>query len=263
MPPRLDAVGPRLGAAGEREKGWCSMETTVTEIAPDIYRMSTYIAEADFMFNQFLIDAEEPLLFHGGLRALFPLMSEAMARVTPVENLRWITFGHVEADEMGSMNSWLAAAPRAQVAHGTMGCLVSVNDMADRPPRPLSDGEVLDLGGKRVRRLETPHVPHGWDAGLMYEETTGTLLCGDLFTAIGDSPALTETEIVSPALAAEDVFGASCLTADTAPTMRRLADLSPATLGLMHGPAYTGDCGRALRDLAGAYEERFIASQRR
>ncbi|WP_251019374.1 MBL fold metallo-hydrolase [Streptomyces sp. ISL-11] len=236
------------------------METTVTEIAPDIYRLSTYISDADFMFNQFLVEAEEPLLFHCGLRALFPLVSEAVARVTPVANLRWITFGHVEADECGSLNSWLDAAPRAAVAHGAMGCLVSVNDMADRLPRPLDDGEVLDLGGKRVRRLETPHVPHGWDAGLMYEETTGTLLCGDLFTAIGDAPPLTESEIVGPALAAEDVFHASCLTAHTAPTMRRLADLDPTTLGLMHGPSYAGDCGQALRDLAAAYESRFAES---
>ncbi|MFI6686429.1 MBL fold metallo-hydrolase [Streptomyces sp. NPDC050485] len=239
------------------------METTVTEIAPDIYRLSTYISEADFLFNQFLINAEEPLLFHCGLRALFPLVSDAVARVTPVEGLRWITFGHVEADECGSMNSWLAAAPRAEVAHGAMGCVVSVNDLADRPPRPLSDGEVLDLGGKRVRRLETPHVPHGWDAGLMYEETTGTLLCGDLFTAIGNAPPLTESEIVGPALAAEDVFGASCLTADTAPAMRRLAGLTPTTLGLMHGPSYAGDCGEALNDLATAYEARFTDSLRK
>ncbi|WP_338932902.1 MBL fold metallo-hydrolase [Streptomyces netropsis] len=236
------------------------METQVTEIAPDIYRLSTYISDADFMFNQFLVDAEEPLLFHCGLRALFPLVSEAVARVTPVENLRWITFGHVEADECGSLNSWLEAAPRAQVAHGAMGCLVSVNDMADRQPRPLEDGEVLDLGGKRVRRLETPHVPHGWDAGLLYEETTGTLLCGDLFTRVGNAPPLTESEIVGPALAAEDVFGATCLTATTAPTMRRLAELRPTTLGLMHGPSYAGDCEQALTDLAAAYEGRFLAS---
>ncbi|ARZ71978.1 beta-lactamase [Streptomyces albireticuli] len=239
------------------------METTVTEIAPDVYRLSTYISDADFLFNQFLIDAEEPLLFHCGLRTLFPLVSDAVARVTPVAGLRWLTFGHVEADECGAMNSWLADAPRAEVAHGAMGCLVSVNDMADRPPRPLDDGEVLDLGGKRVRYLATPHVPHGWDAGLLFEETTGTLLCGDLFTRVGDAPALTESEIVGPALAAEDVFGASCLTADTAPTMRRLAGLAPAALGLMHGPSYTGDCPQALRDLADAYEVRFTASQRR
>ncbi|MEU4211814.1 MBL fold metallo-hydrolase [Streptomyces sp. NPDC026206] len=236
------------------------METLVTEIAPDIYRLSTFISDANFMFNQFLVDAEEPLLFHCGHRALFPLVSEAMSRVIPVERLRWITFGHVEADECGSLNSWVTAAPRATVAHGAMGCVVSVNDLSDRTPLPLQDGQVIDLGGKRVRRIETPHMPHGWDAGLLYEETTGTLFCGDLFTAIGDAPALTEQEIVGPAVAAEDVFAATCLTAATAPTMLRLAGLEPRTMGLMHGPAYAGDCGLALRDLAGAYAERFAAS---
>ncbi|MEV2271389.1 oxygen-binding di-iron domain-containing protein [Nonomuraea africana] len=211
------------------------------------------------MFNQYLVNAEEPLLFHTGLRALFPSVSAAVERVVPVERLRWITFGHVEADECGSMNSWLAAAPNAQIAHGLVGCLVSVNDLADRPPRPLADGEVMDLGGKRVRRIETPHVPHGWDAGLFFEESTGTLLCGDLFTSMGEAPAVTEKEIVSPALAAEDTYGATCLTPGTGPTMRALADLEPSALCLMHGPAYRGDGGTALRDLAGAYEERLAA----
>ena len=235
------------------------METQVDEIAPDIYRLSTYISDEDFMFNQFLIDAEEPLLFQTGLRSLFPLVSAAVSRVVPVERMRWITFGHVEADECGSMNLWLAAAPNAQVAHGALGCVVSVNDLADRPPRPLQDAEVMDLGGRRVRRIETPHVPHGWDAGLFFEETTGTLLCGDLFTAIGASPALTEQEIIGPALAAEDVFRATCLTPSTGPTIRALADLQPTTLALMHGPAFAGDCVQALRDLAAAYDDRLAA----
>ncbi|HEY5981011.1 MAG TPA: hypothetical protein VIT41_15410 [Microlunatus sp.] len=232
------------------------METEIAEIAPDIFRLSTFLPDANFMFNQFLLRDEEPLLFHTGPRALFPLISEAVSRVMPVEGLRWITFGHVESDECGSMNLWLGAAPNAEIAHGAMGCVVSVNDLADRPPRSLQDGEVLEIGTKRMRRLETPHVPHGWDAGLFYEETTSTLLCGDLFTAIGNSPALTEHEIIGPALAAEDVFGATCLTPATAPTMRKLADLDPRTLGLMHGPSYAGDCARALRDLAEAYDRR-------
>jgi flavorubredoxin len=235
------------------------VETQVDEIASDVYRFSTYVSEADIVFNQFLIDAEEPLLFHTGLRGLYPLVSAAVERVLPVERLRWITFGHLEADECGAMNAWLAAAPRAEVAHGELGCLVSVNDMADRPPRPLQDGEVLDLGGRRVRRIETPHVPHGWDAGLMFEETTSTLLCGDLFTAVGESPALTGQEITGPALRAEDLFRATCLTPATGSTIRALAELQPATLGLMHGPAFTGDCARALQDLADAYDERLEA----
>jgi len=157
------------------------------------------------------------------------------------------------------MNSWLLAAPHAQVAHGVLGCEVSVNDLADRPPRSLQDGEVIDLGGKRVRRIETPHVPHGWDAGLLFEETTSTLFCGDLFTTIGAGPALTEHDITGPALTAEDVFGATCLTPATGETIRSLADLQPTTLGLMHGPAYAGDCPRALRDLASAYDDRLAS----
>ncbi|MCW2676435.1 MAG: hypothetical protein JWR70_1475 [Modestobacter sp.] len=235
------------------------MDTQVTEIAPDVYRLSTYVSDANLVFNQFLVDAEEPLIFHAGLRALYPLVSAAVERVVPVERLRWITFGHLEADECGAMNSWLAAAPRAEVAHGTMGCVVSVNDLADRPPRPLQDGEVLDLGGRRVRRIDTPHVPHGWDAGLLFEETTGTLLCGDLFTALGDSPALTEQDITGPALQAEDLFGATCLTPTTGSTIRALAELHPTTLALMHGPSFAGDCVQALRDLADAYDERLDA----
>ncbi|MGN9781080.1 hypothetical protein ACTMTF_06615 [Nonomuraea sp. ZG12] len=235
------------------------MDTTVTEVAPDIYRLSTFVPDAGIMFNQYLIDAEEPLLFHTGLRALFPSVSAALGRVMPVERLRWITFGHVEADECGSMNAWLAAAPHSQVAHGVVGCLVNVNDLADRPPRPLADGELLELGRRRVRRIETPHVPHGWDAGLFFEETTGTLLCGDLFTAMGEAPALTDKEIVGPALTAEDAYGATCLTPGTGPAIRALAVLEPETLCLMHGPAYQGDAGQALRDLAGAYDERLAA----
>lgn len=235
------------------------METVVDEIAPDIFRLSTFISDANFMFNQFLVVDEEPLLFHTGLRGLFPLVSEAVQTLMPISRLRWITFGHVEADECGSMNQWLAAAPNAQVAHGAMGCIVSVNDLADREPRPLQDGEVIETGRRRFRRIETPHVPHGWDAGVLFEETTGTLLCGDLFTAVGESPASTEQEITGPALAAEDVFGATCLTPSTAPTIRALAALEPRTLGLMHGPSYTGDCAQALDELASAYDERLSA----
>jgi flavorubredoxin len=235
------------------------VETQIGEIASGIYRLSTYIPEADFMFNQFLVVDEEPLLFHTGLRALFPLVSAAVSQIMPVEQLRWITFGHVEADECGSMNLWLAAAPHAQVAHGAMGCTVSVNDLADRLPRALQDGEVIETGSHRLRRIETPHVPHGWDAGLFYDESTSTLLCGDLFTAIGKSPMQTAHEIIGPALVAEDTFGATCLTPATAPTLRSLAELEPQTLGLMHGPSYAGDCAQALRDLAGAYEVRLEA----
>ena len=233
------------------------MRTRIDEIADGIYRLSTFVpavAEpAGFTFNQFLVMADEPLLFHCGPRAMFPLVSAAMARVMPVERLRWIAFGHVEADECGAMNAWLAAAPRATVVHGAIGCMVSLNDLADRPPRRLADGETIDLGGKRIRHLDTPHVPHGWDAGLLYEESGGTLLCGDLLTHVGDGPALVESEVLGPAIATEDMFQSTCLTPATAPTIRRLADLAPRRLALMHGSSFAGDAPAALRGLAGYY----------
>jgi len=236
------------------------METTVDEIADGIYRLSTHIDEANFCFNQFLVDAEEPLLFHTGLRGFFPLVSEAAATVVAPERLRWISFGHYEADECGAMNEWLAVAPNAEVAHTTMGVMVSVMDQADRPPRGLDDGEVLDLGGKRVRHLTTPHVPHGWDAGLLFEETTGTLFAGDLFAAYGSWPATTDGDIVTPATEGDRADGATALTPATGATVRRLADLSPTTLALMHGPAFTGDGPAALRALADDYDERLRAA---
>ncbi|MDP8931341.1 MAG: MBL fold metallo-hydrolase [Actinomycetota bacterium] len=239
------------------------METRVDEIADGIYRLSTFnpdvAAPAGFTFNQFLIRAEEPLLFHCGHRRLFPLVSAAAARVVPLERIRWITFGHVEADECGSMNSWLSAAPRSEVAHGLIGCLVSLDDLADRPPRPLEHGEVLDLGGKRVRHLDTPHVPHNWEAQVLFEETTTTLLCGDLFTRLGDGPPLTSDDIVEPAMVAEEAFHDTSLGPLTAPTMRALADLQPRTLALMHGSSYTGDGSAALRSLADYYEQLLVA----
>jgi len=238
------------------------MQTTVDEIAAGIYRLSTWVEQigppAGFTFNQFLLDADEPLLFHTGPRAMFPLVSEAVGRVLPVDRLRWVTFGHVEADECGSMNEWLHAAPNAEVAHGMTGCLVSLNDMADRPPRPLADGEVLDLGGKRVRHLDTPHVPHAWEARLLFEETTGTLLCGDLFTHLGNRPALVSDDIVEPAMEAEAIFRASSMAPDTASVMRTLGDLAPSTLALMHGASYRGDGKQALYDLADAYETQYL-----
>ena len=184
------------------------METRLTEIAPGIHQVTTHVAEMNFSFNQYLVAGDEALLFHTGPRRMFPLVSEAVARVMPVSELRWISFGHVEADESGSMNDWLSAAPHATVAQGVTGCMVSLNDLADRPPRPLADGEVIDIGGHRIRWIDTPHVPHGWDAGLVYDETTRTLLCGDLFTRTGSYAASTDSDIVGPAIAAEDIFHA-------------------------------------------------------
>jgi len=236
------------------------MDTTTTEIADDIFRISTFVPDAGMSFNQILVKADEPLLFHTGMRALFPAVADAVGAVLPVSSLRWIGFGHVEADECGAMNQWLDAAPDAQVAFGAIGCMVSVNDLADRPPRALDDGDVIDLGGKRVRWIATPHVPHGWEAGVFFEETTSTLLCGDLFTQLGQGPAITSNDVLAAAAEAEDVFGASCLTPTTAPTIHTLADLAPTTLALMHGPTYQGDGGHWLGDLAAEYRRRCDAT---
>lgn len=237
------------------------MQTRIDEVADGIYRLSTFVAEieppAGFVFNQFLVLADEPLLFHTGPRRMFPLVHAAVARLMPPERLRWISFGHFEADECGAMNEWLAAAPEAEVAHGETGCSVSLNDQADRPPRVLADGETIDLGGgKRVRYLDTPHTPHGWDAGVVYEESTGTLLCGDLFTQLGDGPALTDGDIVGPAIAGEDLFAYSSLNPNMGATIRSLAALAPRTLGLMHGPSFDGDGRAALLALADDYDRR-------
>ena len=234
------------------------METRVDEIAERIYRLSTFlpaVGPKGFTFNQFLVDADEPLLFHCGQRALFPAVSAAVARVMDIRRLRWIAFSHVESDECGSLNEFLAAAPQATATHGAIGCAIWLNDQAPRPPRALADDEVLDLGGRRVRRLDTPHVPHCWDAGLLYEETTETLFTSDLFTHVGDPPALTTGDLMGPAVEAEKQFGYTALTPATGATIRRLAALAPRTLAVMHGSSYSGAAGPVLETLAGFYDE--------
>jgi flavorubredoxin len=198
---------------------------------------------------------------------MFGLNREALSRIIAPERLRWIGYGHFEADECGAMNEWLAVAPNAQAAHGQTGCLVSLNDFADRAPRILADGDVIDIGGgKRVRFIDTPHTPHGWDAGVMYEESTGTLLCGDLFTQLGDGPALTEGDVVGPSIAAENLFQYSALNPAMGATIRSLAKFAPRTLAIMHGPSFTGDGAAALRALADEYDRRaaergFVSAQ--
>ncbi|MFI2333541.1 MBL fold metallo-hydrolase [Nocardia rhamnosiphila] len=235
------------------------MDIRTDEIADGVYRFSTFVPEvgpSGFTFNQFFVDAAEPLLFHTGMRALFPSVSAAIARIRPVADLRWITFGHVEADESGAMNLFLDAAPYAQVAHGAVGCQVSLDDLADRRPRRLADGEIIDLGDRRIQHFDTPHAPHNWEARVLYEESTGVLFCGDLMTQLGDGPALTGTDLVGPAEVAEDVFHATSLGPAVPATLHRLAGLRPTTLAVMHGSSFTGDGSTALRDLATVYEYR-------
>lgn len=229
----------------------------IDEIADDIFRISTLVPDVapdGFTFNQFLLRAEEPLLFHTGARQLFPLVCGAVGSLIPVESLRWISFGHLESDESGSMNQWLAKAPDSQVVFGMLGCLVSLNDLCDRMPRVL-EADVLDLGGRRVRQISTPHVPHGWEAQVLYEETTKTLFCGDLFTQAGTPEAITSSDLVAPAMEAERMFRSSTLAPQTSATMRALGDLQPQTLAVMHGASFRGDGRAALYELADAYED--------
>ena len=235
------------------------METRVSEIADGVHQLSTFVG-APVGFNQYLIAADEPLLFHTGMRQLFPLVSAGVSKVVPAETLRWVSFGHVEADECGSMNEWLAVAPHATVAQGQIGCMVSIGDLADRPPRALADGESLDIGGHVLQWFDTPHVPHAWEAGLLYDTTTKTLFCGDLFTRLGDYEASTSDDIVGPAVEAEDdAPGSLSLHPSSAATILRLAELDVETLALMHGPAFTGDCNTALLDLAADFDRRISA----
>lgn len=236
------------------------METRVTEIADGVHQLSTFVG-APVGFNQYLIAADQPLLFHTGMRQIFPLVSGAASRVLRPETLRWVVFGHVEADECGSMNDWLAVAPDATVAQSEIGCLVSIADLADRPPRPLADGEKLDIGGHVLQWFDTPHVPHAWEAGVPYDTTTTkTLFCGDLFTHLGDFVATTAGDIVGPAVQAEDdAPGSLSLHPSSSEIIRRLAQLDIETLAPMHAPAFTGDCRAALADLAADFERRAAA----
>jgi len=235
-----------------------TMHTTTDEIADGIFRISTWVPEVTpdgFTFNQFLVRGDESLLFHTGPRGLFPTVSEAVGRLIDPTTLRWVSFGHVEADESGSMNAWLATAPDCQVAFGALGCMVSLDDLCDRPPRPLAEGEVVDLGGRQLRQISTPHVPHGWEAQVLYEETTGTLLCGDLFSQVGRTEAITTDDIVGPALGAEAMFRSMALGPGTPTALHQLAALAPTTLAVMHGASFTGDCATALEQLATGCEE--------
>jgi len=229
------------------------MATRIDEISDGIFRISTFVPAinppAGFTFNQFLVKADEPLLFHCGHRKMFPEIAEAVARIMPVSALRWISFSHVEADECGALELWLEAARSAIAAHGAIGCRIWISDLTDRL-RALRDNETLDLGGKRVRHLDTPHLPHGWDAGLLFEESGATLFCSDLFAHGGNGAAVTSDDLVPVAIDSEERSQSMSLTPATAPSLRRLAALAPRTLAVMHGSSYAGDGAAALGALA-------------
>ncbi len=234
------------------------METRIDEIGDRLYRMSTFMSAAGgpngITFCEYVIDADEPLLFHCGHRQRFPLGLAALARVMPVERLKWIGYSHAEADEAGAVNEWLGAAPQATAFQGRIGCNIWLNDAAIRPPRALRDGDTIELGGKRVRYIATPHLPHCWDAGLIYEETTGTLFCSDLFAQPGEAALFSDGDILTPAIAFEAGAHATSLTPNTGKMIRKLADLKPRRLAMMHGPVYTGDSAAALNALADYFD---------
>ncbi len=237
------------------------MKTNVTEIATDVYRISTFHPDYGIQFNQFLIKDDEPFMMHTGLKKMFPVTFEAVASIIDPAKLRWIGFSHFESDECGALNEWLGIAPNAQAVCSFVGTIVMVNDFADRPARPLNNGQVLEIGRRRLRFLATPHVPHAWDAGLFFEETEKTLLCSDLFFHPGDPEPLTESDIVGRAKAAI-IEGLSTPLANDMPytpytdsTLRRLAALEPRTLAVMHGASFRGDGRAAILDLAGVIKE--------
>lgn len=229
----------------------------VDEIAPDLYRLSVYVPEIRLGFNHFLVRDEEPLLFHAGLRGMFPMLREAVARLIDPATIRHIGFSHFESDECGGLNQWLEIAPRAEAVCGLVGALVSVNDFASRPARVLTREDTFSTGKYRFRFLPTPHVPHGWDAGVLLEETRRTLFCSDLFHQWGECEPLIHGGIIERArdalIQSEAGPFANYLpyTHHTGRVLEGLADWKPQTLATMHGSSYVGDGAQALRELAG------------
>jgi len=234
-----------------------------TEIAPNLYRISVFAPWGNLQFNHFLVKDEEPLLFHTGLRRMHEEIREAVRRLINLAELRYISFSHFESDECGSLNEWLSLAPRAQVVCGQLGAMVSVNDFMGREARAVADGEVITTGKYRFRYCQTPHLPHGWDAGVLFEETQKTLLCSDLFHQTGDVEPLTSADVVGRSQQAMKEYQAGILadyvpyTPLTAQNLKKLAALKPKTLAVMHGSSFTGDCAQALEDLHMAFKDEF------
>jgi flavorubredoxin len=230
-------------------------QTRIDEIEHSIYRIHTPIREmpGGFSFNQYLVVDDEPLVFHTGPRRLFPLVRAAIARVLPVEQLRWIAFSHLEADESGALNDFLAVAPHATALCSQVGAMISTNDLADRPARGLADGETMSIGKRQLKWMATPHLPHGWDCGYLADLTTRTLFCGDLFTQPGaDHAPLSEGDILGPSEAFRAAMDYHSHTTHTQALIEKLAALAPRTLACMHGAAWRGDGGKLLRALGDA-----------
>lgn len=248
--------------------GWHSLfmtniHTTTTEIAQGIHRISTYMPDGPpggITFNQFVVTGDEPLLFHTGMRRLFQAVRDAVADIVDPTSIRWISSGHASRpDEYGALNEWEALATSATATHGWTGCLLCLSDVATRPPRPLADGEVVDVGGHVLRWIDTPHVPGPWEAGVLFDETTKTLFCGDLFARTGAAPATTTAGIVDAAIATDQLMHGHAYTSSIGPTLRRLAALEPQRLALMHGPTFVGDGAAELEALASYFDGQLAA----
>lgn len=235
--------------------------TNVSEIAPDVYRISTYNANYQLQFNQFLVKDDEPLLFHTGMKGDFETIREAAARIVDPSTIRWLSFSHFESDECGSLNEWLREAPQAQPLCTVVAALVNVTDFASRAPRWIPKEDVLTTGKYRFRLFPTHHLPHSWDAGMLFEETNRTLFCSDLFLHGGDVDPLTESDVIGKARKAmvdfqsTQLLNSSPYTGNTERRMEELADLQPRALAIMHGSSFRGDGGNALRGLASVMRE--------
>jgi flavorubredoxin len=229
----------------------------INEIAPDVYRISVFVPAFNLQFNHFLIKDDEPMLYHTGMRQMFPVLYEAVKTLIDPASLRWIGFSHFEVDECGALNEWLQVAPKAQVVCSEVGALVNLSDFAIRPARALKNKEVFETGKRKYRFIQTPHLPHGWDAGVMYEETDKTLFCSDLFHQNGQLIALTDKDILEAhrasiaELEAGPLMDYAPYTHKTKEMLYGLAELNPKTLATMHGSSYFGDCSRLLKDLDG------------
>ena len=235
----------------------------IDEIAPDVYRISIYVPPLDMQFNHFLVKDRQPLLFHAGLRRFFPELRQALAKLIDPSTLRWISWSHFESDECGALNHWLELAPQAEPVCTVVGKLVSVDDFSNRPARGMAQDETLGTGKYRFRFVSSPHIPHGWDAGLLFEETQRTLLCSDLFHHFGNLEALTQADLVGrtrdamAALANGPLTGYMPYTPKTDGVLRQLSGLKPKTLAVMHGSSFSGDCEQALCDLAAVIQSAF------
>ena len=237
--------------------------TVIDEIAPDLFRLCIYVPEFDMQFNHFLVRDEEPLLFHTGLRSMFPLLRDAVAKLIDPATLRHIGWSHFESDECGALNHWLEIAPNAEPVCTMVGKLVTVDDFSNRPARGMTPGDVFSTGKYRYRFYPSPHIPHGWDAGVLFEETRKTLFCSDLFHHFGDTAAVTTNDLIDPTrhamqrLQQGPLAGYMPYTRQTEGVLRSLAALAPETLAVMHGSSYVGACNRLLTDLAGVIREHF------